>query len=221
MRRAVKAGFMTEKYNNINYLIEFPEKYNNREKYPVIIFIHGAGSRGNDVNILKNQVIYKYKKEHADFPFILVLPQCHRDSWFDIFEQLQDFVMYISAQQYADKSRIYICGASMGGYTSYQLLMSLPDLFAAGAICCGGGMYWNAARINAPLLIFHGKEDTTVYPCESVNMYEALKRENKEAYLFLLDNTAHDSWTYAFNNSDTYKFLLRHKKEHKENIGGI
>lgn len=203
---------MVKKYKEIEYLIKLPNGYDKEKKYPVIFSIHGSGSRGNDINMLKNNTIYKYKEEHSDFPFILVLPQCQKNSWFDIFEQLQDFVKYISSQSYADKNRIYICGVSMGGYASYQLLMSLPDLFAAGVICCGGGMYWNASRIKAPLMIFHGKDDKTVYPCESINMHEALKRSNKESYLFLLDSTAHNCWNYAFNNENTYKFLLKYKK---------
>ena len=74
-------------------------------------------------------------------------------------------------------------------------------------ICCGGGMYWNAARIRPPVRIWHGKDDRTVFPDESIKMYDALKNCGKDVRLYLLENTGHDCWTAAFSDDGTYAFF--------------
>ena len=199
---------MLNKSGNITYLIEYPHDLDETRKYPVLFFIHGAGGRGTDRSILSGYEVCRYRRNNPDkFPFLLVIPQCEHDSWFDIFEQLQAFVRHITGLPYADGKNVFLTGASMGGYTSYQLLMSMPDTFAGAVICCGGGMYWNAARIRTPVRIWHGKDDRTVFPDESIKMYDALKNCGKDVRLYLLENTGHDCWTAAFSDDGTYAFF--------------
>ena len=199
---------MLEKHNNITYLIEYPENFDESLKYPVLFYIHGAGGRGTDRKKLGEYEVCVYRREHPDkFPFIRAVPQCEYNSWFDIFEQLQEFVRYIAGLPYADGKNVFLTGSSMGGYASYQLLMSMPDVFAGAVICCGGGMYWNAGSIMAPVRIYHGKNDISVFPDESVKMYNALINNGKKAELFLLDNTAHNCWHAAYSGDETYEFF--------------
>ena len=123
---------------NLKYIIRFPDGYKNGDRFPVIIFLHGAGSRGNDINILKNNPYFNIINKHLEFPFITVAPQCSQNTWFDMFEQLKRFVFKIYDENFTDKNKIYLMGASMGGYGTWQLAMSLPEIFAAIVPICGG-----------------------------------------------------------------------------------
>ena len=104
-------------------------------------------------------------------------------------------------------------GASMGGYGVWQMGMSLPEHFAAMIPICGGGLFWNAARlVNIPVWAFHGKDDPTVPPTQSIQMVDAVNAAGGNAVLTLLDNTAHNCWNYAYGLRELYDWLLIHKK---------
>lgn len=203
-------------FNGLRYLIRFPEWYPAEQRFPVLLHIHGAGGRGDDIELLKKSgVMAEAERENpALAQFLLVAPQCTTNSWFDCFEQLIAFCEHIYAADYTDQSRFYLSGISMGGYTSYQLMMSRPDLFTAAMICCGGGMYWNAERLkHIPLRIFHGMEDTTVRPEESIRMSAAINSVGGSAQLYLFSGCKHDCWTRVHANPDHYTWLLTHRKE--------
>ena len=111
---------------------------------------------------------------------------------------------------------INLMGASMGGYTTWQLAMALPELFAAIVPICGGGMYWNAPRLkDVPVWAFHGDSDPVVLPRESEQMVFRVKQCLGNAKLTIYENTEHDAWTPTFNNPEVFKWLLSNKKEQK------
>ena len=117
----------------------------------------------------KNNVKQRTKtKGKLNLPFVIIAPLCSENTWFDVFERLQLLVEEIDALPFADCNRICIMGASMGGYATWQLAMSMPERFAAIVPICGGGMYWNAGRLaDIPVWAFHGAKDSTVYLEES------------------------------------------------------
>lgn len=175
--------------------------------------IHGAGGRGNDLSILEDSVLLSTMKKNNDNRFITVMPQCFADTWFEIFEQLQDFIKYIVSQDFADKKRIYLTGTSMGAYTSWQLAMTMNDIFAAVIPVCGGGMYWNAEKLKEMgIWAFHGALDTTVYPEESLKMVAAVNRCGGNAKITILPDIEHNAWDGAYTNSEIYDWLLTHSK---------
>ena len=192
----------------LNCLAFFPSGFDENKKYPVIFHVHGAGSRGNDVSVLNAQAILNKAKESDDFPFVVILPQCYLDTWFDLFERLKDAVILATNLPFADKNKFYLSGVSMGGYAAWQLLTSMPQTFAAAIICCGGGMYWNAARIKTPVWAFHGTDDMTVLFEESVKMVEAVNRNGGKAKLTTFDKVAHNCWDLAYSRNDVYEWLL-------------
>lgn len=201
-----KAVFLFE---NMQYVVSYPQGYKMGEKYPVIIFLHGAGTRGKDINILLNNPYFKITDTYADFPFITVAPLCSADTWFDKLETLERFVQRIVKQEYAEKNKIYLIGASMGGYATWQLGMSMPEIWAAIVPICGGGMYWNAGRlINVPVWAFHGAKDTTVFVEESVKMVDAVNRVGGNARLTVYPDNRHDAWCDTYRNQEVYKWLL-------------
>ena len=201
-------------FRKIKYVIRYPDGYTSGEKCPVLIYLHGAGGRGENIDVIRNHKVFLLTEKHENFPFITVAPQCYANTWFDIFEQLQAFIKMIYASDFCDRERVYLMGASMGGYGTWQMAMSLPELFAAIVPICGGGMYWNTPRLkDVPVWAFHGDSDPVVLPRESERMVFRVKQCLGDAKLTLYENTEHDAWTPTFNNPEVFEWLLSNKKE--------
>lgn len=197
----------------IKYVMWKPTCFDEKKKYPVIFFTHGAGSRGDDLEIIKNHVsVTKIIKQAQNA--IIVAPQCRLNSWFDVFGNLLSLIQMIYDLPFTDKTRFYGSGVSMGGYAMYQLMESRPELFTAGIICCGGGMYWNAERLkNIRLRIFHGEKDEAVYPEESRRMHEKILAFGGNAELMIYPECDHNCWDKTFDNSDNVNWLLMQEKQ--------
>jgi predicted peptidase len=151
-----------------------------------------------------------------DFPFVMVAPVCPEatDTWFDHFPSLKGLIVEVIESDYADPERIYVMGGSMGGYTTWELGMSMPERFAAIVPICGGGMYWNAGRlVNVPVWAFHGAKDPTVLVEESIKMVDAVNKRGGCAKLTIYPNNGHDAWNDTFKNPEVYEWLLSHKNE--------
>ena len=199
---------LQNRIGKLNYLRFEPANFSEDKKYPVIIHFHGAGSRGDNVEILKNQSIMQYANDVKDFPFVMFLPQCSANTWFDLFEQLKAFVKTVVALPYVDKNKVFLSGVSMGGYASWQMLMSEPDIFRKAVICCGGGIYWNASRIKIPVWAFHGTDDPIVFFEESQKMVNAINRTGGNAKLTEYEGVGHNCWDRTYSNPEIYKWLL-------------
>ena len=132
---------MEEKiYGGLRYLVRYPENFDKSQKYPALLFLHGAGTVGNDMQKLRNNSFWTHV-DRPDFPCVIFAPQCDEKLvWFDMFEKLRALCQMIAACDFVDGSRFYLTGNSMGGYGTWQLAMSLPELFAAIIPVCGGGM---------------------------------------------------------------------------------
>lgn len=199
-------------FKKLNYVISAPDGYSGG-KMPVILYVHGAGGRGTDIEIIKTNSAFNAIEQTNGERFIVVAPQCYADTWFEIFNELIEFAEMIAKEPYADEKRIYLGGASMGGYSSWQLAMSRPELFAAVVPVCGGGMYWNAARLKTvPIWAHHGLLDPCVLPEESVKMVNAVNRCGGSAKISLYENVEHASWINAFENKELYEWLLSKEK---------
>jgi len=199
-------------FGKLQYIVKMPERP--MEKNPAIIFLHGAGTRGTDISVLeRNRFLGEQSHiSDEDSPFMVFAPLCSRDSWFDLFEQLQEFVKMVAAHPAVDANRLYLVGNSMGGFGSWQLAMTMPEYFAALVPICGGGMSWNAKRlINIPVWAFHGKDDKAVPPELSVFMVNKLNSVGGNARLTLLDNTGHNSWDYAFGLQELFDWMLNQR----------
>ncbi len=209
-----KQSVLTEcTHGALRYLIRFPQGYREGEKYPVLLMLHGAGGRGTDINILKSHPFFGIP-EKPESPFVAVAPQCHADSWFDLFEQLIGFAEALYHAPFTDKSRFYAIGASMGGYATWQLGMSCPSLFAAILPICGGGMYWNAGRLkNVAVWAFHGDSDATVFPEESRKMVDAVNRCGGKARLTLYESCGHDAWSATYTDPAVFEWLFSQRKQ--------
>ena len=200
--------------NNMEYIVRYPSSFDNQPKHPVILCLHGAGTRGTDINLVKNYSLLHEADQFEDFPFIIIAPQCSENTWFDLWPTLKALVKEIAALPYTDETRIYLAGNSMGGYAAWQLAMSMPEYFAAIAPICGGGMYWNAGRlVNVPIWAFHGAKDDTVFPDESQRMVDAVNRAGGSARLTIFPDAGHNAWTPAYSDPELYQWFLAHVNE--------
>ena len=192
------------KYKNIRYAVYTPNAPTKR----VILQLHGTAGRGTDIEVIKRIKMYEYAEStNGELPFIIVSPQCEADSWFDIFEQLQEFVEFIKEEYQAEE--YFLAGYSMGAYTGWQLIQSKPDAFKKAILCCGGGQYWSFGRIKTEVYAYHGTEDMRV-PCEeSVKMVNWVNRHGGKAHLELFVGVDHHCWDRVYTNPKTYEWLLK------------
>ncbi len=206
----------------LSYLTYFPENYSDEgdEKYPLLLFLHGMGQRGNHLDDLYNTGLPKMIKEGMDIPFVTIMPQCPEDSvWTDETAALKALVDHTLSTLPVDKTRVYITGLSMGGFGTYEMLIRYPQTFAAGIPICGGlgSMYSKVNILNLadkPLWIFHGEKDPVVSIKESTAIIDTLKTvQSKNLNYTFYPELLHDSWTSAYQNRDIYDFLLKHTAE--------
>lgn len=208
-----------KKFETLEYLVRYPDGYDENKTYPVIMFLHGAGGRYLGANAQKQNPFFIITEKYENFPFVCVAPSCNADTWFDLFETLRKFVKFIASESFTDTKRLYLLGPSMGGYGTWQLATSLPEYFAAIAPICGGGMYWNAGRlVNVPVWAFHGALDATVYLEESEKMVNAVNASGGKAKLTVYEDVYHDSWNNAYANPELFDWLLSHENENANEI---
>lgn len=206
-------------YHSLKYQEEFLEYIWNipntdKEQLPLIIYIHGAGGRGNDITKMPTSMgPIGEIKAGRQIDAIVAMPQCRWNTWFEAFPILLEFIDEIRQHPKVDINRIYLCGASMGGYTTWQVGMARPEWFAAMVPICGGGMYWNAERLrNVPIWAFHGAEDTTVLPEESIHMVEKVNRAGGNAKLTIYPNVGHASWVNAFAEDEMWEWMFEQSR---------
>ena len=196
----------------MDYLIYLPQDYDKQEKLPLLLFLHGSGERGNDLQKVKVHGPPKLIAAGKEFPFIVVSPQCREDMWWEPIE-LMALLDEIESKYKVDTDRIYVTGLSMGGFGAWRLVAYVPDRFAAIAPICGGGeIYWGKSIARLPVWAFHGEKDDVVPVERSQAMVDAMKKEGGNPKLTIYPNADHDSWTETYDNPELYEWLLAQKR---------
>ncbi len=197
------------------YLLFLPEEYGKSDKkWPLILFLHGAGERGSNLDVVKKHGPPKIVETKKDFGFIVVSPQCPKDDWWpDKVDVLMGLLDEIVKKYNVDEERVYLTGLSMGGYGTWTLGCAHPERFAAIVPICGGGRRFFAGRLkDTPVWAFHGAKDRTVNPDESEVMVKAVNGTGGNAKLTVYPDAYHDSWTRTYENPELYEWLLKHRK---------
>ena len=201
----------------LRYLLYLPEEYSKpQQKWPLLLFLHGVGERGTDVEMVAKNGPPKLVKAGKQFPFVIVSPQCPpQDGWSSPVQTaaLNALLDDVMARYRVDKDRIYITGLSMGGFGTWRLALEYPTKFAAIAPVCGGGDPTKARLLkNLPVWVFHGAKDPTVPISNSSDMVNALKKCGNEAKFTVYPEAKHDAWTETYNNPELYEWFLQHKR---------
>ena len=197
-----------------DYLLFLPADYGKdpAKKWPTILFLHGAGERGSDVNLVKVHGPPKIVEQKKDFPFIVISPQCPAGGWWDP-QTLIALLDEVSADHAVDPDRVYLTGLSMGGYGTWETAIRHPDRFAAIAPICGGGNKHRVRGIkHVPTWVFHGDKDGAVPVAESIEMVDALKAAGGDVQFTRYPDAEHDSWTETYNNPKLYDWFLSHTR---------
>jgi predicted peptidase len=206
---------------HINYLLFLPKSYGSdpRQKWPLIMFFHGAGEMGDNVELLKIHGIPKIVGQKDDFPFIGLSPQIplsgkapwvgNESATGEIFTALLD---QITATYAVDTNRIYLTGLSIGGWLTWGMAVLYPERFAAIAPICGARSYPDKACVlkDIPVWAFHGAKDTTVSISVSENMVKALEDCGGNVKFTVYPDAGHDAWTVTYNNPELYDWFLQH-----------
>jgi predicted esterase len=197
-----------------DYLLSLPDGYNNdtTQHWPLVLFLHGSGERGTDVEKVKTHGPPKLVAAGRKFPFILVSPQAPPNFGWEVdilYHLLQD----IKKTYRVDDSRIYLTGLSMGGFGTWALAMKHPEEFAAIIPICGGGDTadaWNLRHI--PIWCFHGALDKNVPVALDSQMIRAAKEYNPDVKFTVYPDLEHNSWERTYNNDSVYQWMLAQKK---------
>jgi predicted peptidase len=197
----------------VNYIIKLPE--NQKEKFPLLVFLHGSGERGSDLALVKKHSPFTYQSLMKTDVAILA-PQCPENTWWNTNE-IYELIQAICKQYNIDKSRIYLTGLSMGGWGTWKLATEHPELFAAVAPVCGvtdTNIFRNIEVLkNTPVHIFHGALDDIVSPNTSIDIYQKLKKVNPNCSLTIFPNDNHNSWDSTYSDPKFYEWLFAQKIE--------
>lgn len=197
-----------------NYLLYLPPGYNDDTDamWPLVIFLHGAGERGDDLEKVTSHGPARYIKEGKSYPFVVVAPQCPANQWWDVDTVLALLDTTMESER-IDPDRVYLTGLSMGGYGAWSVAARQPERFAAIVPICGGGNVREAGKLkNVPVWAFHGAKDPVVPLESSKEMVAAVNETGGDARLTIYPDAGHDSWTETYENPELWEWLLSHKR---------
>ena len=200
---------------SLKYLLYVPDAYNRTPtKWPLVLFLHGAGERGDDLELVKKHGPPKLIAQGREFPAIIVSPQCPKDTWWtDHVAALEALLDEIVARYRVDEDRIYVTGISMGGFGTWALAFDQPQRFAALGVICGRGDPAKAALLkHVPIWVFHGAKDQTVPLKDSQDMVEALQAAGGSPKFTVYPDAGHDSWTRTYESPAFWEWLFAQRR---------
>ncbi len=222
--------YTNDKEETLPYRIFIPEKMS-KKPIPLVMFLHGAGERGNDnkvqvVHAVRDLITYSQNNE----PMIIIAPQCPKNKkWVEVdWDKLShtmpkdpsygmqltlELIKKICKEFPIDKNRLYITGLSMGGYGTWDIIQRRPKMFAAAMPVCGGGDIAGAPLFKElPIWVFHGDNDGAVPVTRARNMVKALKKCGSKVKYTEYPGVGHNSWAQTYANKDVLKWFFSQKR---------
>jgi predicted peptidase len=196
-----------------NYILYLPESYDKDAtvKWPLILFLHGGGERGNNINKVKTVGPLRFVATGKKLPFIVISPQIGKGQYWGP-DSLKDLLTDVIKEYKVDEKRIYLTGLSIGGKGTWETAIKYPEMFAAIAPVSGWTKPYQLWKIrNIPVWVFHGAKDPVVPVIASEVMADSLKKYNN-VKLTIYPEGIHGNWTETYNNENLYKWFLDHKK---------
>ncbi|MCQ4035038.1 carboxylesterase family protein [Kaistella montana] len=214
----IKTEFNKEIKNSykISYVLDYPQ--DSKGKVPLIVFLHGSGERGTNLEMVKAHSPFTYKNLIKE-PIAILAPQCPENVWWDT-ETIYHLIKDIQQKYKIDESRIILTGLSMGGWGTLKLAMEHPEMFSAVVPVCPPVDRLMKVRAenykDLPMKIFHGGNDDIVSPMNSIEIYQEIKKYNKNVELTLFSDDNHNSWDSTYSNPKLYEWMLSQKKSDKK-----
>ena len=212
---------MEEKiFEELKYLISYPDGFSENKKYPLLIFLHGRGARSESTEKLhKYSSLLHLQERQNKRGYILIAPHCSRGDWNEWMMSLIHLLKQMRDLPYVDNTRVYLTGNSMGGYGTWALSTLRADWFAAAIPICGGGIPGMANQLgNLPIRAFHGLLDKTVDPIESLQMAKAVNTAGGYAELILYPELAHNCWDTVYTDERNYDWMFSFTTERDKDL---
>lgn len=231
--------YINEKSDTLLYRLLSPQVDTRAKKMPLVIFLHGAGERGDDntKQLTHGASIFLNEENRKQFPAYVVFPQCpESDYWASVqvdrsqmplqlnfnynrpltksLSLVVSLIKKLKQEKLIDANRIYVVGLSMGGMGTFEIIHHYPELFAAAMPICGGGdeLQFNRKAAKLPLWLFHGDEDGVVKVDYSRAMLNRIQQYNKKVRYTEYKGVNHNSWDYAFKEPDFLSWLFDKRK---------
>ena len=231
---------VVEGQDTLRYRIMYPKNFDESQSYPVVLFLHGAGERGNDneKQLVHGAKLFANDSIMEKFPAIVLFPQCPTENYWssvDVdrssypitlkfkydegatkpMEMVMSLLDNTVNEPFVDKSKVYVIGLSMGGMGTFEILYRKPNTFAAAIPICGAGNPESVGKYatKTPLWVFHGSQDNVVNPVWSIEMVSALLKAGAYPKFTLYDFANHNSWDPAFAEPDLLPWLFSKKLE--------
>jgi len=229
--------FISSTGDSLNYRLLRPEAVDAGKKYPLVLFLHGAGERGddNEKQLTHGSRMFQNPVNREKYPTFVLCPQCPVSGYWGypsrptsfqpsempgspeqtpIFRDVKELLDMYLAMPEVDKSRIYIIGLSMGGMGTYDFVSRFPDLFAAAIPICGTINPDRLKKVKkTSFRIFHGDSDDVVPVEGSREAYKALKASGVSVEYIEFPGCNHGSWNPAFNYPGFMDWLFQQKKK--------
>ncbi len=201
----------------VNYVLQFPDDYKkSKHDWPLIIFLHGAGERGDDLSKLYIHGPLKYIENGNKLDAVILAPQCPEKQVWDM-DVLTTLIKEVVMKYRINFTRVYLTGLSMGGYGTWELAIKHPEMFAAVAPICGRINYpflENAKNLkDKPIWVFHGAKDEVVPIINSERMVQALKNAGANPKFTIYPEAGHDSWSKPYSDPKFYEWLLNQEQK--------
>ncbi len=194
---------------DLDYLLYLPKNYEEKEAWPLLIFLHGSRERGDNLELVKKHGPPKKIAAGHQYPYLVTSPQCPK------FQRWQPAVLdglldELLEKYKVDPKRVYLTGLSMGGQGTWDWAVHSPERFAAIVPICGRADSSTAELLSKkPIWVFHGAKDPAVPFEQSDNMVKALKKHGSDVKFTVYPEAGHDSWTESYDNPLLDEWLLK------------
>ena len=196
--------------HDFQYLEYLPADYGTGKRFPLVIFLHGAGERGDNVELTAVHGYLKHARKGTEYPFVVIAPQCPNDTyWGAYIESLNALLDYALAHYDVDPDRVILTGLSMGGTGTWLWSLANPQRFAAIVPVCGTGVTWFGGQLaNTPVWACHGEADDCVDVTESIRMVQSIRRSGGKPRLSLYPGVGHNAWDNAYSDPEILEWIL-------------
>ncbi len=225
--------------DTLPYRMLLPKNYDSSIQYPLILFLHGGGERGDNNTSQLNHggKVFTSDSIMLNYPAIIIFPQCSKGSSWTKMRSQKDSVSKIRTYTFpkesrpkkdmelvmkllpdveknysVDTDRVYVSGLSMGGFGTYDIVNRMPQTFAAAVVMCGAGDLTTASNMKqTSWWLFNGEKDSTVFPVNARNMADALKKAGADIKLTIYPEIGHDCWNKAFIEPGLFEWMFKQK----------